>query len=133
MSGKIVQSVIGIFATGQILSCAKWLYGIAQQGKRNGRLYISGVRRDNAGQHIQYVKIIKAGNGEKDASINSRQFVAELINAGKTSFQTINYVNDKWVYGAMVHVIDGIYLTTDPNDTKCDDTVICPLFNYAML
>lgn len=90
--------------------------------------YISGIRRDNAGQHIQYVKIIKAGNGAKDASINSHQFVAELINAGKTSFQTITYVNDKWVYGAMVHVIDGIYLTTDPNDTKRDNLGNLPTF-----
>lgn len=91
-------------------------------------VYISGIRRDNAGQHIQYVKIIKAGNGGRDASINSRQFVAELINAGKTRLQTMTYVNNQWVYRAMVHVIYEIYIATDPNNTKRDHLGNLPTF-----
>lgn len=90
--------------------------------------YISGIRRDSTGQHIQYVKIIKAGKGNKDASINSRQFVAELIKASKATFKTITLVNGQWVYGANVHVIDDIYLTTDPNSTTRDNLGKLPVF-----
>ena len=90
--------------------------------------YISGIRRDSTGQHIQYVNIIKAGKGNKDASINSRQFVAELIKASKATFKTITLVNGQWVYGANVHVIDDIYLTTDPNSTTRDNLGNLPVF-----
>jgi len=90
--------------------------------------YISGIRRDSTGKHIQYVKIIQAGKNGKDASVNSRQFVAELIKAGKATFQTIRYVDGKWVYGANVHVIDDIYLTTDPNSTTRDNLGNLPVF-----
>lgn len=51
--------------------------------------YISAVRMDASNQHIEYVKIIKGGKGEADTTINSRQFVAELINDGATKFKTI--------------------------------------------
>lgn len=91
--------------------------------------YISAVRMNANNQHIDYVKIIKAGNGSANASINSRQFVAELINDGAASFKTItkNTAN-QWVYGADVHVIDGIYLTTDRNSTKRDNLGNLPKF-----
>ncbi|MFV8869112.1 DUF3892 domain-containing protein [Serratia fonticola] len=91
--------------------------------------YISCVRMDSKRQHIQYVKIIKAGKGVKQATINSRQFFAELITEGKANFKTItkNSKND-WVYGATVHVIDKVYITTEPNKTKRDNLGSFPTF-----
>ncbi|AYO38882.1 DUF3892 domain-containing protein [Serratia sp. P2ACOL2] len=90
--------------------------------------YISAVRMDASNQHIEYVKIIKGGKGEADTTINSRQFVAELINDGATKFKTITRKDGKWVNGADVHVIDDIYLSTDRNSTKRDNLGNLPKF-----
>ncbi|MGP2522396.1 DUF3892 domain-containing protein [Pantoea ananatis] len=90
--------------------------------------YISGIRRDSAGQHIQFVRIIQAGKRSTDATINSRKFVAELISTGKVIFKTITYVNGQWVYGVKVHVIEGVFLTTDPNSTTRDNLGNLPVF-----
>lgn len=90
--------------------------------------YISGICRDSTGKHIQDVKIIKASKNGKEASVNSRQFVAELLKAGKATFKTIIYADGKWVYGANVHVIEDIYLTTDPNSTTRDNLGKLPVF-----
>ncbi|HCU0429591.1 TPA: DUF3892 domain-containing protein [Serratia marcescens] len=91
--------------------------------------YISAVRMDTSNQHIESVKIIKGGKGGADATINSRQFVAELINDGAARFQTITKnAAGEWVYGADVHVIDDIYLTTDRNNTKRDNLGSLPKF-----
>ncbi|UAN44780.1 DUF3892 domain-containing protein [Serratia sp. JSRIV001] len=90
--------------------------------------YISAVRMDASNQHIEYVKIIKGGKGEADTTINSRQFVAELINDGATKFKTITKKDGQWVNGADVHVIDDIYLSTDRNNTKRDNLGNLPKF-----
>lgn len=91
--------------------------------------YISAVRMDAKNQHIEFVKIIKGGKVEAEATINSRQFVAELINDKAADFKTItkNSAN-QWVNGADVHVIDNIYLTTDRNSTKRDNLGSLPKF-----
>ena len=91
--------------------------------------YISAVKMDDSRQHIQWVKIIKAGKNSEQATINSRQFIAELISKGAATFQTILKGSDgKWVYGATVHDIDGVYLTTDANKTKRDNLGNLPEF-----
>ncbi|MGC0860007.1 hypothetical protein WKG86_13495 [Pantoea agglomerans] len=50
------------------------------------------------------------------------------MKAGKATFKTITFVNGQWVYGANVHVIDDIYLTTDPNSTTRDNLGNLPVF-----
>lgn len=91
--------------------------------------YISAVRMDANNQHIEYVKIIKGGKGAADATVNSRQFVAELISDGATKFKTITLnAANQWVNGADVHVIDNIYLTTDRNSTRRDNLGSLPRF-----
>lgn len=90
--------------------------------------YISAVRMDASNKHIEYVKIIKGGKGEADTTINSRQFVAELINDGATKFKTITKKDGKRVNGADVHVIDDIFLSTDRNSTKRDNLGSLPKF-----
>ncbi|WP_367144470.1 DUF3892 domain-containing protein [Pantoea stewartii] len=90
--------------------------------------YIYAVRMDQAGQHIESVQVIKNGKSLNDVTVNSRQFVAELIGSGLASFKTITLVNNKWVYGADVHVINNIFITTDPNKTKIDNLSHLPRF-----
>lgn len=91
--------------------------------------YISAVKMDDSRQHIQWVKLIKAGKNSDHATVNSRQFVAELISEGAATFQTITKGSDgQWVYGATVHDIDGVYITTDANKTKRDNLGNLPEF-----
>ncbi|WP_047605186.1 DUF3892 domain-containing protein [Pseudomonas putida] len=88
--------------------------------------YISGIRRDKPGGHIQQVQVIKAGKKERLTS--DRAFVVELINLGKTTFQTIFSDNGSWRYGAQVHVVDGEFLATDRNARKEDNLESLPTF-----
>lgn len=91
--------------------------------------YIYQIRKDSHGRHIDYVKTIQSGKKAGDATITSRQFVAELINSGKATFKTITKNSGgEWVYGAVVHVIDNIYLTTEPNSTTRDNLGNLPTF-----
>lgn len=89
--------------------------------------YITAVRMDSKGQHIQDVQIYKAGGNTP--SINSRQFVGELISTGKVSFSTlIKNAKNEWVIGAKIEVMSDGYITTDPNKTKRDNLGNLPTF-----
>ncbi|MBC4011455.1 DUF3892 domain-containing protein [Morganella morganii] len=90
--------------------------------------YISAIRMDKTGQHIEFVKVIKAGNTANQATLNSRQFVAELINTTKVEFKTIRLVNNKWIYGSIVKATSAGYITTAPNGTTLDNLGNLPTF-----
>ncbi|QPB79513.1 DUF3892 domain-containing protein [Proteus sp. GOKU] len=91
--------------------------------------YIVAIKMDAENQHIDYVKTIQAGKADIDATINARQFIAELINENLASFQTaIQDKNGDWSYGATVRVIDSVYLTTEPNGTTRDNLDSLPKF-----
>lgn len=82
--------------------------------------FISGIRKDKSSGNIQQVQIIKAGTAKKLTS--DREFVARLISLGHTSFQTIFSTNTGWRVGAMVHVVNDIFLATDAN-AKLEDNL----------
>lgn len=91
--------------------------------------YIIAIKMDAGNQHIEYVKTNQNGKLISDSTINSRQFIAELINKNLATFQTaIQDRNGDWRSGAIVRVIDSIYLTTDPNGTKRDNLGNLPKF-----
>lgn len=91
---------------------------------------ITAVRYHTTGSHIEYVIV----NEEKPGEIGSnrtvaRAFVADLIRMKKATFQTrIKTADGKFRVGAAVHVIDGEYLTTDPNRTERDNLGSLPRF-----
>lgn len=93
--------------------------------------YISAIRKDITKTHIEKVQVHKVnGTTFGKALTTDRAFVANLIDLGETTFKTItkNAVGDKWSIGAVVHVIDDDFLTTDPNKTKKDNLGNLPLF-----
>jgi len=93
--------------------------------------YISAIRMDNTGQHIERVKTHKVTGNTFDSvgSDNSRKFVGELISTGKTSFTTITKNSSgQWQLGAKVEVMPDGYITTDPNKTKRDNLGQLPKF-----
>lgn len=93
--------------------------------------YISAIRMDSAGQHIERVKTHKITGNTFDitGSDNSRMFVGELISTGKVSFTTITKnFSGKWQLGAKVEVMSDGYITTDPNKTKRDNLGNLPKF-----
>ncbi|EKK5377354.1 DUF3892 domain-containing protein [Morganella morganii] len=90
--------------------------------------YISAIRMDKTGQHIEFVKVIKAGNTADQATVNSRQFIAELINTTKLEFKTIRSVNNEWAYGSIVKATSAGYITTAPNGTTLDNLGNLPTF-----
>ncbi|PBP62584.1 hypothetical protein CCL19_20305 [Pseudomonas syringae] len=84
---------------------------------------ISAVRYNTEGTHIEWVKVHK----DLGSSIGGwmrcpRAFIADLISSNKATFQTI-VPGDKggWKDGSRIHVIDQVYLTTDPNSSKRDN------------
>lgn len=88
--------------------------------------YVAGIRKDKATGHIQQVQVIKHGTSKK--LIADREFVARLISLDHTTFQTIYRVGDNWRYGAMVHVLDEIFLATNANTKKEDNLESLPEF-----
>lgn len=95
--------------------------------------YISAIRMDSEGQHIEWVKTHKnVDNKSLDTkgSVNSRKFISELIKTGKVTFQTViwNSAMNKWTIGAGVEVMDNGFITTDPNKTKSDNLGSLPKF-----
>jgi hypothetical protein len=95
--------------------------------------YISAIKMDSTGQHIEWVKTHKkTGNNSLDleGSINSRKFVGELISTGKIVFKTItwNSATKEWNIGAKVEVMSDGYITTDPNKTRRDNLGNLPKF-----
>ncbi|EBH8662577.1 DUF3892 domain-containing protein [Salmonella enterica subsp. enterica serovar Luke] len=93
--------------------------------------YISAIKMDSTGQHIDQVKVHE-NKGDKvgPSTINSRAFVGQLIKTGKINFKTItwNKTTEKWSVGAKVEVMADGYITTDPNKTKCDNLGNLPKF-----
>lgn len=95
--------------------------------------YISAIRMDSTGKHIEYVKTHKKTSDtslDPTGSINSRKFVGELISTGKIVFHTVtwNSSTKKWEIGAKVEVMPNGYITTDPNRTICDNLGNLPTF-----
>lgn len=95
--------------------------------------YISAIRMDSTGQHIEGVKTHKKTSDtslEPTGSVNSRQFIGELISTGRVEFRTVIWdSNDKkWAIGAKVEVMADGYITTDPNKTKKDNLGNLPKF-----
>ncbi|MBX8541077.1 DUF3892 domain-containing protein [Pseudomonas cichorii] len=93
--------------------------------------YISAIQKDTSQTHIEKVRVHKV-NGDHFGSglVTDREFVANLIDLGHTTFKTIveNKTTGKWNIGAVIHVTDGNYLTTDPNKTKKDNLGNLPNF-----
>jgi len=91
---------------------------------------ISAVRYDSTGTHIEAVRVHR----DNDTTIGppmtcDRAFVADLISNGKATFQTIiPGRQNPWQNGAHIHVIDDVYLTTDPNVRKKDNLGNLPKF-----
>ena len=68
--------------------------------------YISAIKMDSAGQHIEFVKVHKInrdGSWNTAGSISSRKFISELISMGKASFMTVvkNSSTGKWNLGGV--------------------------------
>ncbi|MFJ5503352.1 DUF3892 domain-containing protein [Pectobacterium carotovorum] len=96
--------------------------------------YISSVRYDSTGQHIEWVKTHKVTyNQDKSSfdtagSMNSRKFVTELISSGKVTFKTVvKKADGSYSEGEDVRIVRR-YLTTDPNNTTKDNLGELPKF-----
>jgi hypothetical protein len=92
---------------------------------------VSAVRYDEKGQHIEWLKVHEdRGSSVGDERLVPRAFVAELIRKKCATFQTITRrsARDKWENGALLHVIDEVYLSTDANDIKKDNLGKLPQF-----
>jgi hypothetical protein len=95
--------------------------------------YISAIRMDSTGQHIEWVKTHKkTGDNSLDSkgSTNSRKFIGELISTGKIVFKTVTWDNSaqEWTIGAKVEVTEFGYITTAPNKTTLDNLGNLPNF-----
>lgn len=94
--------------------------------------YISAVKMDSEGQHIEEVKV-RRNKGDKIGReiVTSRAFVADLIEANKLEFKTItkNTANNNWSPGAKVELTSDGFITTDPNNTKRDNLGSLPKFS----
>lgn len=95
--------------------------------------YISAIRMDSSGKHIEWVKTHKKTSSnslESRGTINSRRFVGELISTNKIEFRTVIWdtVNKEWHIGAKVEFMTDGYITTDPNKTKGDNLGNLPKF-----
>lgn len=91
---------------------------------------ITAVRYNEDRSHIEDVQVRE----EKGDSIGPgrdvpRVFVADLIRLGKATFQTrTKTIENKWTFGARVHLIEDVYLTTDKNSTTRDNLGNLPEF-----
>lgn len=88
--------------------------------------WISAVKKGEG--HIQAVKVHSTLMGKLGPGrIVPREFVADLINAGKATFCTTTFAKTgahpkgAWFEGAHVHVMDEDFLTTDPNKKLKDN------------
>jgi hypothetical protein len=92
---------------------------------------ISAVRYDSENQHIEWIKVREdMGATIGPARTVSREFVADLIRLGKATFQTVTYdkASKQYSNGALVHVIDHTFLSTDKNDITKDNLGRLPKF-----
>ncbi|MGF0338005.1 DUF3892 domain-containing protein [Ectopseudomonas toyotomiensis] len=91
---------------------------------------ITAVRYNTDRTHIEYVKV-REEMPDKVGPPRTvpRAFIADLIRLGKASFITRTLgTNNNYMYGATVHVIDDIYITTDSNNRKRDNLENLPEF-----
>ncbi len=91
---------------------------------------ITAVKYNDKGEYIEFVHVreVTPGRLEK-AHVVPREFVADLIRLKKATFQT--WTRNKeglFQIGEMVHVIEGIYLSTDPNGRTNDNLASLPKF-----
>ena len=91
---------------------------------------ITAVRYNQDHTHIEYVQAREELPNEIGlARAIPRVFIADLIRLGKASFQTrIKTEDGTYKIGALIHVVDGLYLTTDRNSTKRDNLGNLPEF-----
>jgi len=91
---------------------------------------ISAVRYDSTETHIQAVRVHRDfGTSIGHAMVCDRAFVADLISRNKATFQTVvKGTTNPWQDGARIHVIDDVYLSTDPNSRKKDNLGNLPTF-----
>lgn len=92
---------------------------------------ITAVKYTAAGDSIEAVRVHEElPKHIGTAQIVPREFVATLIRKGKASFHTrvLNKERTSWVRGADVHVLEDVFLTTDPNNTKRDNLGSLPTF-----
>lgn len=91
---------------------------------------ITAVRYDSTETHIEAVRVHKdRGSSIGDAMVCDRAFVADLITNNKATFQTVvRGTSSAWQNGAHIHVIDDVYLSTDPNGRKKDNLGNLPTF-----
>lgn len=91
---------------------------------------ITAVRYDSTETHIQAVRVHKdLGSSIGEAMVCDRAFVADLIASNKATFQTVvKGTTIAWQDGAHIHVIDDVYLSTDPNGRKKDNLGNLPTF-----
>lgn len=92
---------------------------------------ITKVKYSDNKEHIQWVIVreeLVSTIGEE--RVVPRAFVADLIRKGKATFQTRVWdtSNKHWASGAMVHVIDDEFLSTDRNSRKRDNLGSLPTF-----
>lgn len=95
---------------------------------------VTGVKYNQDHSHIEYVEVRRDFLVNKELKVGAprivpRAFVADLINSGKVTFHTRVYDgHGTWWKGSDIHVIDGVYLTTDPNKFKRDNLENLPEF-----
>lgn len=92
---------------------------------------ISAVKYDEADEHIEWLKVHEdLGDKIGESRIIPRIFVADLIRKGCATFQTVtrNSTGKAWQDGALLHVIDDFYLSTDRNNIAKDNLGKLPRF-----
>lgn len=89
---------------------------------------ISGVRYNPEGTHIDVVRVhTDSLTRVGDPMICDRAFVADLISREKATFQTVTKNSlGKWCNGALIHVVDQVYLATDANALEADNLSSLP-------
>ncbi|MEB6537269.1 DUF3892 domain-containing protein [Pantoea stewartii] len=93
--------------------------------------YISAIKMDGAGQHIEFVKVHKnLGTTFGPGRAISRAFIGELIQTGRIEFRTITktQAQTSWSIGAKVEVTAQGYITTHANKTTLDNLGNLPTF-----
>lgn len=92
---------------------------------------ITKVKYSDNQEHIEWVVAREELVGKiGDERVVARAFVADLIRKGKATFQTRvwDQTNKHWAQGAMVHVIEEVFLSTDRNSRKRDNLGSLPTF-----
>lgn len=92
---------------------------------------VTKVKYSDDGEHIEWVVVREELVGKiGDERVVARAFVADLIRKAKATFQTrvFNPTQKAWENGAVIHVIDDQFLSTDRNSRKRDNLGNLPTF-----